>query len=65
MAPNRVLILGAAGRDFHTFNVFFRDHAAYKDLRAMDYAASLAKTIPEDRAAPRIKSGRPPSVPLY
>jgi hypothetical protein len=35
-----------------------------KDLRAMDYAASLAKTIP-DRAAPRIKSGRPPSVPLY
>jgi hypothetical protein len=27
-APRRVLILGAAGRDFHNFNVVFRDDPA-------------------------------------
>jgi predicted GTPase len=26
----RVIIMGAAGRDFHNFNVFFRDNAEYK-----------------------------------
>jgi len=26
----RVIILGAAGRDFHNFNVFFRDHPRYR-----------------------------------
>jgi predicted GTPase len=26
----RAIILGAAGRDFHNFNVFFRDHAGYE-----------------------------------
>ena len=25
VAPRRVLIMGAAGRDFHDFNVVFRD----------------------------------------
>ena len=25
----KVVILGAAGRDFHNFNVFFRDHPGY------------------------------------
>ena len=25
----RALIVGAAGRDFHNFNVFFRDHPDY------------------------------------
>jgi predicted GTPase len=28
--PRRVLILGAAGRDFHDFNVFFRHNPAYR-----------------------------------
>jgi predicted GTPase len=28
--PKRVLILGAAGRDFHNFNVYFRGNPAYK-----------------------------------
>ena len=28
--PERVLILGAAGRDFHNFNVCFRDNAEFK-----------------------------------
>ncbi|MCL1894513.1 MAG: cyclic 2,3-diphosphoglycerate synthase [Holophagaceae bacterium] len=28
--PKRVLILGAAGRDFHNFNTYYRDNPAYK-----------------------------------
>jgi hypothetical protein len=27
---NKILILGAAGRDFHNFNVVFRDHAEFR-----------------------------------
>ncbi len=30
MAKIRTLIMGAAGRDFHNFNVFFRDNADYE-----------------------------------
>lgn len=30
MNKERILILGAAGRDFHDFNVFFRDRAEYE-----------------------------------
>ncbi len=30
MSEEKVLILGAAGRDFHNFNIFFRDNPRYK-----------------------------------
>ena len=30
MKQERVLIIGAAGRDFHNFNVFFRDNPDYQ-----------------------------------
>ena len=30
MAKKRVLIMGAAGRDFHNFNVFYRNNPAYE-----------------------------------
>jgi predicted GTPase len=30
MTPIRTIIMGAAGRDFHNFNVFFRDNPAYQ-----------------------------------
>jgi predicted GTPase len=30
MQPARVIIMGAAGRDFHNFNVYFRDNPAYQ-----------------------------------
>jgi predicted GTPase len=30
MEKTRVLIMGAAGRDFHNFNVFFRDNESYE-----------------------------------
>ncbi|HYG58571.1 MAG TPA: cyclic 2,3-diphosphoglycerate synthase [Symbiobacteriaceae bacterium] len=52
MAKTRVLILGAAGRDFHNFNVFYRDNAAYEvvgftatqipDIAGRKYPAALA-----------------------
>ena len=40
MTPIRTLIMGAAGRDFHNFNVFFRDNKAY------DVVAFTATQIP-------------------
>ena len=57
MARN-VLILGAAGRDFHNFNMFYRDNPAYKvvgftatqipDIAGRKYPAELAgKPYPE------------------
>src|SRR2546422_6741342 len=56
--PRRVIILGAAGRDFHNFNVYFRDNPAYHvvaftatqipGIETPKYPASLAgKLYPE------------------
>ena len=52
MAKRNVLILGAAGRDFHNFNVYFRDNADYRvvaftatqipDIEGRKYPAELA-----------------------
>ncbi len=52
MNKRKALILGAAGRDFHNFNVFFRDHPNYEivaftaaqipDIAGRNYPASLA-----------------------
>ncbi len=52
----RVVILGAAGRDFHNFNVFFRDNPAF------EVVAFTATQIPniEDRLYPPELAG-----PLY
>jgi predicted GTPase len=55
MSPIRTLIMGAAGRDFHNFNVFFRDNADYKvvaftatqipDIEGRTYPAELAGSL--------------------
>ena len=52
MSPIRTLIMGAAGRDFHNFNVFFRDNPDYEvvaftatqipDIEGRTYPAALA-----------------------
>ena len=52
MSPIRTLIMGAAGRDFHNFNVFFRDNPDYEvvaftatqipDIEGRTYPAELA-----------------------
>ncbi|HLT57593.1 MAG TPA: cyclic 2,3-diphosphoglycerate synthase [Limnochordales bacterium] len=53
--PRRVVIMGAAGRDFHNFNVVYRDNPAYRvvaftatqipDIEGRVYPASLAGSL--------------------
>jgi predicted GTPase len=63
MPPIRTLIMGAAGRDFHNFNVFFRDNADY------DVVAFTATQIPniEGRRYPPQLAGSsyPEGIPIY
>lgn len=48
MSKTRVLIMGAAGRDFHNFNLYFRGNEAY------EVVAFTATQIPdiEGRTSP-------------
>jgi predicted GTPase len=59
----RVIIMGAAGRDFHNFNVYFRDNGAY------EVVAFTATQIPgiEGRVYPPELAGRnyPKGIPIY
>jgi predicted GTPase len=59
----RVLILGAAGRDFHTFNVCFREDATYQ---VMAFTAAQIPGI-ESRRYPSSLSGPnyPQGIPIY
>lgn len=63
MPPTRVLIMGAAGRDFHNFNVFFRGNPDY------DVVAFTATQIPniEGRLYPPQLAGAryPKGIPIY
>jgi predicted GTPase len=58
----RVVIMGAAGRDFHNFNVFFRDVEEY------EVVAFTATQIPniEDRTYPSVLAGSlyPEGIPI-
>jgi predicted GTPase len=58
----RVVIMGAAGRDFHNFNVYFRDNPNYKVV------AFTATQIPDidDRRYPAKLAGRlyPKGIPI-
>ncbi len=63
MKPMRVLIVGAAGRDFHNFNVFFRDNPYFR------VAAFTASQIPDiaGRTYPPSLAGKlyPRGVPIH
>mgnify|MGYP000465853390 FL=1 len=63
MPPTRVLIMGAAGRDFHNFNVYFRGNRRYKVV------AFTATQIPniEGRVYPAELAGEgyPNGIPIY
>ncbi len=63
MPPIRTLIMGAAGRDFHNFNVFFRDNADYEVI------AFTATQIPniEGRKYPAQLAGSsyPEGIPIH
>jgi predicted GTPase len=57
----RVLILGAAGRDFHDFNVVFRDDPAYEvvGFTATQIPGIAGRTYPAALAGPRYPHGTP------
>jgi len=63
MSAIRTLIMGAAGRDFHNFNVFFRDNPDYVVV------AFTATQIPdiEGRTYPTALAGKlyPQGIPIY
>ncbi len=58
MARRRVVIMGAAGRDFHNFNCLFRDNEDYEvvaftatqipDIEGRTYPPSLAGSLYPD-----------------
>jgi predicted GTPase len=63
MQKIKVIIMGAAGRDFHNFNVYFRNNAAY------EVVAFTATQIPgiEGRLYPPELAGSnyPKGIPIY
>jgi len=63
MGKTKILIMGAAGRDFHNFNTFFRDNDEY------EVVAFTATQIPniEGRKYPQELAGSlyPEGIPIY
>ncbi len=61
MARKRVLILGAAGRDFHDFNVVFRDDDAFEVVAftATQIPGIAGRRYPAGLAGPRYPDGIP------
>ena len=59
----KVILIGAAGRDFHNFNTYYRDNEAYHVV------AFTAAQIPDiaDRKYPAALAGRlyPEGIPIY
>jgi len=62
-APRRVLILGAGGRDFHNFNVFYRPRPEYE---VVGFTATQIPDI-EGRTYPSALAGAryPRGIPIY
>ena len=63
MPRKNVLIMGAAGRDFHNFNVFFRDN---KDFNVVAFTATQIPNI-EGRTYPKQLAGKlyPNGIKIY
>lgn len=63
MQVSKVIIMGAAGRDFHNFNTYFRDNPLY------NVVAFTASQIPdiEGRVYPAVLAGSnyPEGIPIY
>ena len=61
--PIRTLIMGAAGRDFHNFNVYFRDNP---DYRVIAFTATQIPNIEGRLYPPELSgAGYPKGVPIY
>jgi predicted GTPase len=63
MPPIRILIMGAAGRDFHNFNVFFRGNPEYNVVAftATQIPDIEGRTYPAELAGPLYPQG----IPIY
>jgi predicted GTPase len=63
MARTRILILGAAGRDFHLFNTCYRDNA---DVEVVAFTATQIPFI-DDRRYPAAIAGKlyPNGIPIH
>jgi predicted GTPase len=63
MKPQKVIIIGAAGRDFHNFNTFFRDN---DDYRVVAFTAAQIPDI-DGRKYPAELAGDnyPQGIPIY
>ena len=63
MKEDRVIIMGAAGRDFHNFNTYFRENPAY---RVVAFTATQIPDI-EGRLYPPLLAGNryPEGIPIY
>ena len=63
MSKRKIIIMGAAGRDFHNFNVVFRDN---KNYEVVCFTATQIPSI-EERVYPSQLSGSlyPNGIPIY
>jgi predicted GTPase len=63
MQKIKVVIMGAAGRDFHNFNVYFRDNSAYEVVAftATQIPGIEGRTYPPELAGPNYPKG----IPIY
>ena len=65
MSRKRIItiIMGAAGRDFHNFNVYFRDNP---DYRVVAFTATQIPTIDRRRYPPELTGSLyPEGIPIY
>ena len=63
MRKTKVIIMGAAGRDFHNFNVYFRKNDAYKVVAftATQIPGIEGRSYPTELAGPKYPKG----IPIY
>jgi len=63
MAKKKVIIMGAAGRDFHNFNVLYRDNS---DVEVVAFTATQIPEI-EGRSYPKALAGKnyPKGIPIH
>jgi predicted GTPase len=63
MSRQRVIIMGAAGRDFHNFNAYFRDHPDYE---VVGFTAAQIPNIEGRRYPPELAGERyPEGIPIH
>ena len=64
MANKRVIIIGAGGRDFHNFNMYFRDN---EEFEVVGFTAAAQVPDMDDRRYPAELAGKlyPQGIRIY